>query len=164
MQKESGAALLEQDDPKEKTSLSILSPYDEFVKRHDLKNILALADMSPKSAVDLLREKFPSFDKTILSKCCKPEKYGCVLHPDGYTALHDRIADEEPQEASSTPQKRRKSSRHKFTFRVSGRLPDGKYLLLQRYIRLDGYTTTQAWVADQVDAYLQRMEVKYRSE
>lgn len=164
MQKESGAALLEQDDPKEKTSLSILSLYDESVKSHDLKNILALADMSPKSAVELLREKFPSFDKTVLSKCCKPEKYGCVLHPDGYTALHDRIVGEEPQKTSPVPQKRRKSSRHKFTFRVSGRLPDGKYLRLQRYIRLDGYTTTQDWVADQVDAYLKDMEAKYGSE
>lgn len=165
MKKESEAALLEQDDPKGKSSLFILPAYEESVKCHDLKNVLVLADLAPKSAVELLRSMFPSFDKTVLSKCCNPEKYGCVLHPDGYAALRRQIADggDNPQETPPVPKDRRKSSRHKFTFRVSGRLPDGKYLRLQRYIRLDGYATTQDWVADQVDAYLKRMEAKYGS-
>ena len=167
MKKESDAALLEQDDLKGKISPIILPSYEASVKSHDLKNILALAELSPKSAAELLRSMFPSFDKTVLSKCCKPEKYGCVLHPDGYAVLRNRIANdmewEQPQETPPAPQERRKSSKHKFTCRVSGRLPDGKYLRLQRYIRLDGYATTQDWVADQVDAYLKKMEAKYGS-
>ncbi len=109
MQKESGAALLEQDDPKEKTSLPILSPNGESVKSHDLKKILELAGISPKRAVDLLRKKFPSLDKTVLSKCCKPEKYGCVLHPDGFRVLVDKCnlappkAEPEPSRPPATP-------------------------------------------------------------
>lgn len=106
MQKESGAALLEQDDPKENTSLPILSPNGESVKSHDLKKILELAGISPKRAVGILREKFPSLDKTVLSKCCKPEKYGCVLHPDGFQVLIDKCNLAPPPaepEAHATP-------------------------------------------------------------
>lgn len=164
-EKKERADLLAQTDPKAKSSTDILPQFREAVKVHDLKNVLVLADMQPRDAVELLRSKFPSFDKTVLSKCCNPSKYGCVLHPDGYTALRGRIGsgDEQelPQETPPEPQKRRKSSGHKFTCRVAGRLPDEKYLRLQRYIRMEGYETTQDWVTAQVDAYLKEMEVKY---
>lgn len=163
--KKEEADLLAQTDPKAKSSTSILPQFREAVKAHDLKTALALADMPPRDAVELLRSKFPSFDKTVLSKCCNPYKYGCVLHPDGYTALRERIGydvePELPQERLPEPRQRRKSSSHKFTRRVAGRLPDEKYLRLQRYIRMEGYETTQDWVTAQVDSFIKEMEVKY---
>lgn len=163
--KKEEADLLAQTDPKAKSSKSILPQFREAVKAHDLKSALTIADMQPRDAVELLRSKFPSFDKTVLSKCCNPSKYGCVLHPDGYTALREQVRDDEepelPQESPPEPRKRRKSSDHKFTCRVAGRLPDEKYLRLQRYIRMEGYETTQDWVAAQVDSFIKEMEVKY---
>ncbi len=162
--KKEEAGLLAQTDPKEKDLICILPQFEAAVKKHDLRSTLGVLNLLPKGAVEILRRSFPSFDKTVLSKCCNPAKYGCVLHPDGYAALRGLIKrDEEPESQQMPPAapQRRKSSTHKFTCRVAGRLPDGKYLLLQRYIRMEGYETTQDWVTAQVDAYLTEMEVKY---
>ena len=157
------AGPLAQTDPKGKSSKNILPQFRDAVKAHDLKKALELSELQPRDAVEILGRKFPSFDKTVLSKCCNPAKYGCVLHPDGYAALREKIPDdgELPQESPSEPSKRRKTSDHKFTHRVAGRLPDEKYMRLQRCIRLDGYKTTQDWVSAQVDAYLKERDEKY---
>jgi len=158
------AGLLAQTDPKEKNLICILPQFEAAVKKHDLRFVLEILNLLPKDATELLHRSFPSFDKTVLSKCCSPAKYGCVLHPDGYAALRKLIKGDAEPEAQQMPPaapQRRKSSNHKFTCRVVGRLPDGKYLRLQRYIRMEGYETTQDWVTAQVDAYLKEMEVKY---
>ena len=84
MKNENGAALLAQDDSKAKNHTCILQAFDAAVKAHDLKNALGLLEMKPQDTVALMQGMFPSFDKTVLSKCSKPEKYGCVLHPAGY--------------------------------------------------------------------------------
>lgn len=163
--KKEEADLLAQTDPKENNLTHILPQFKAAVNTHDLRSALGILDLMPRNAVELLSQQFPSFDKTVLSKCCNPAKYGCVLHPDGYAALRGLIKeDEEPEQAQETApaaRQRRKSYPHKFTCRVAGRLPDGKYLRLQHYIRMEGYETTQDWVTAQVDAYLKEMEAKY---
>lgn len=164
MKNEEEADLLAQTDLKEKNLEPILPQFSAAVKRHDLRTALNVLTLQPREAVELLSRSFPSFDKTVLSKCSNPEKYGCVLHPAGYAALRTLIKDDAPAQEQQDPQqprKRRKSSTHKFNCRVAGRLPDEKYVLLQRYIRMEGYETTQDWVTAQVDAYLKEMEVKY---
>lgn len=154
MKNEKGAAPLAQDDSKAKNHACILQDFDAAVKAHDLKSALGLLEMKPQDAVKLMQAQFPSFDKTVLSKCSKPEKYGCVLHPAGYSALRSKAAGALLPEA-------KKRFRHRLTRQVSGRLSERKYELLQRYIRLDGYETTQDWVAAQVDKYIGRMIEKY---
>ena len=162
MKNENGAALLAQDDSKAKNHACILQAFDAAVKVHDLKSALGLLEMKPQDTVELMRGMFPSFDKTVLSKCNKPEKYGCVLHPAGYDVLRSIAAEAEEasQEAPPEPQKP-KRFRHKLTRQVSGRLSERKYEALQHYIRLDGYETTQDWVTAQVDNYIGRMIEKY---
>lgn len=163
MSKKEGATLLAQDDSKAKNHACILQAFDAAVKVHDLKSALGLLEMKPQDTVELMRGMFPSFDKTVLSKCNKPEKYGCVLHPAGYEALRNMAAEAEEtsQEASPELQKPKKRFRHKLTRQVSGRLSERKYEALQHYIRLDGYETTQDWVTAQVDNYIERMIEKY---
>ncbi len=163
------AALLAQNDPTGKPTVSIVTAFDDAVKRNDLRTVLDVTETAPRDAVKLLHQYFPSFDKTVLSKCCKPDKYGCVLHPDGYTALKLLLGVNEeveaaPQEAAKKPQKKHSHGSHKFNCRVAGRLPDDKFLRLQRYIRLEGWDTTQDWVTAQVDAYIKEMEAKYGSD
>ena len=51
----------------------------------DLRTLFS--GISPRDIVDSVRKVFPSFDKTTLSKCKNPAKYGVVLHPDGLAAL-----------------------------------------------------------------------------
>lgn len=164
MREQKEAALLAQDDSKAKNHTCILQAFDAAVKVHDLKSVLGLLEMKPQDTVELMRGMFPSFDKTVLSKCGKPEKYGCVLHPAGYDVLRGMAAEAEEtsqREAPPEPQKPKKRFRHKLTRQVAGRLSERKYETLQHYIRLDGYETTQDWVTAQVDTYIGRMIEKY---
>ena len=159
MTEKNEAALLAQSDPKEEITAESIALFFDAVKKNDLRTALALAGLTLGEAVALLGIRFPSLDKTTLSKCCNSDKYGCTLHPDGYDVL--RSVAGIPQEAAAEPRKRRRKSTHKFTCRIAGRLPDGKFWALQRYIRLEGWDTIQDWVTAQVDNYLSKMEEKY---
>lgn len=163
MTNKEGATPLAQGSPKAKDHGSILPAFEAAVKAQELKSALELLKMEPKEAVSLLREQFPSFDKTVLSKCSKPEKYGCVLHPAGYSLLRALAVEVDETACQEAPPALpvRKRYRHKLTRQVSGRLPERKYDTLQHYLRLDGWETTQDWVTAQVDIYIGRMMKKY---
>lgn len=161
MTKKSEAVVLAHGDPKDKSSVHILA--DSLGTVNNLRALLVSGGLAPRDAVAVLRKVFPSMDKSTLSKCCNPDKYGCVLHPDGYAMLWELLgfAVQQTPEAPERPQERRRANRHKLTCRVAGRLPDTKYATLQRYLRMEGYETTQDWVTAQVDKFIERMEVKY---
>lgn len=147
----------------------IVASFDAAVKRHDLPTVLACSGLIPKEAVKTLQECFPKLDKTILSKCSRPEKYGCVLHPRGYALLRERLdippaPDGGDTDTAPPPQPPHKKDQHRHKCRISARLPEEQYKLLQQYIRIDGYGTTQDWLAAQARAYIKRMGAKYGKE
>ena len=72
-------------------SEEIITQFEKAVKNNDLQAVLAMVGIIPKDAVKVLREHFPKIDKSTISKCARPDKYGCVLHPDGYAALGKRF-------------------------------------------------------------------------
>lgn len=189
IKKENEAAVLAHNDPKASKPTDILAEFDAAVKRYDLRAAIDAASLTPKDATRLLRSHYPKLDKTVVSKCTRPNLYGCVLHPGGFAILRDNIANvpaEElappvpprggsgvthmedepapPQETASTPTKKHRSGRHRYTARVAGRLPDDKFLRLQRYIEAEGYETVQDWVTAQVDAFIEKMEAKYGAD
>jgi len=140
----------------------------------NLKDVMAAGDIAPKEAVRIVRAQFPSFDKTLLSKCAKPEKYGVVLHPEGFQALYAAFPapdyeppalepDPEQPDTLEHPEEKRASERHRLRCRVSCRLEDIEYEALQRYVREDGFDTMQAWLSHKVRQYLKRKSVKEQS-
>jgi hypothetical protein len=167
MAKKEEAAVLAHNDPKALNPEDIVATFESAVNRNDLNAALAAVGLSTKEATILLSKYFPSLDKPVLSKCANPNKYGCVLHPHGYAVLRSLLnipAPETQQDKKAQedkPRRQRKKQDHLFTCRVAGRLPDDKYLLLQRYIRMEGYETTQDWVTAQVDSFIEKMEAKY---
>jgi len=124
----------------------------------DLKKTLLARGIAPKEAVRVVKARFPSFDKTLLSKCSKPEKYGVVLHPDGYEALFVKYPAAQPTQPADLPQqanseptaKKHKSGGHRLKCRISCRLEDDEYEQLQRLVRSDGFDTMQDWLTHQV--------------
>lgn len=88
------AALLAQTRPKAIYPADILSAIEAPVKRDELKRAIEAAKLTPREVVEIVSALFPSFDKTMLSKCMKPQKYGVVLHPDGLAAIKDRAPSE----------------------------------------------------------------------
>ena len=87
MNKKEEAALLAQKRPQAKNSNNSISNAYEPVKQNELRDAMAEAKIAPKEAVATISSIFPSFDKTLLSKCMNPRKYGILLHPLGFAAL-----------------------------------------------------------------------------
>ena len=143
-------------------TVSILSQIDDAVNRNDLPAFMDCLGIRAKEATTALKERFDLLDKSIILKCCAPESYGCVLHPDGYQILRGMF----PENASgpAIPPERsraRRGDRHKLTARVMARLPEEKRRQLQLYLRLEGYSTVNDWIVSQVDQYIERMAKKY---
>jgi len=117
---------------------------------NDLRALRLRQQIPAKDMIAVAQELYPKFDKTIQSKCENGEAYGIDLKPDAMQLLRERFG-AEAQEA----QKRPRSDRHRLTCSVRGRLPTDVYEQLQQRIRADGYATTQDWLADMVQRYLQ---------
>lgn len=100
----------------------------------------------------LVKKKYPGFDKSLLSKCSNSERYGIELVPEAMAILLERFGENTPEK----PQKKRTSSGHRFSCRISARLPDADYQALQQQVKADGYKTMQAWLSEMVKQYLQK--------
>lgn len=142
-------------------SSHILTDFDAAVNRGDADAALQIAGMQTREAADLLRDRFPKLDKTVISKCRKPELYGCRLHEDGFTIIRmtvfgDDPHGEAPQETEHNPGRKHKSGEHRFKCRLSCRLPDEKYEAFLGCIKEDGYATVNDALLTLVLAYIER--------
>ena len=161
------AAVLAHNDPMDSKPMSIISDFDAAVKRKDLNMALSSVGMATKDAATLLCTRFPKLDKSIVSKCRKPELYGCRLHEDGFTMIRLSVFGE--TEAVATPRVRKKSAgvckrtsgEHRFKCRLSCRLPDEKYELFKECIRRDGYATVNDALLTLVLTYVDQKGAAY---
>lgn len=119
----------------------------------DLRELRLRCQLPAKEMVAVVRELYPKYDKTMQSKCERGAEYGVDLRPDAMDALYTAFAPE-----LLGQRRRRKNSGHRLTCRISARLADGEYGLLQQHIRADGYATMQDWLTDIVRAYLAEKE------
>lgn len=100
------------------------------------------------SLAEIVKEVHPNFDKSLLSKCENPEKYGVKLDYQTFKHLY-QSADPEGWEKY-----KRRTDGHLMTCRIYGRLPDSVYHRLIEKIHRDGYKTVQQWILDHVLAYI----------
>lgn len=157
-----GAALLEQDDPRNDLTANIISSLTQNVNTRRLAELKAFIDengIPARDAVAVIHDKYPSFDKYLMSKLMKPEVYGVVLHPDGWVYLNDAYPNatfaDSPSAAPKKPERRR------LPCRIYGRLSARDYDRLQQYASEDGYLTIQEWLHAQVTEYLQTKEAEH---
>ena len=115
----------------------------------ELRELRISRKLPAKVMVEVVRDIYPKYDKTMQSKCERGNEYGIQIRPDAMDALYARF---DPEQLTKT--KKKKGDGHKYTCRISCRLPDEQYLLLQKHTKADGYRTMQDWLTDQVKKYL----------
>lgn len=115
----------------------------------ELRELRISRKLPSKEMVEVVRDIYPKYDKTMQSKCERGDEYGVQIRPDAMDALYARF---DPEQLTKT--KKKKGDGHKYTCRISCRLPDEQYLLLQKHTKADGYRTMQDWLTDQVKKYL----------
>lgn len=114
-----------------------------------LKKLRTEKDIPAKDMVEVIRAKFPKYDKTVQSKCENGELYGVCLLPEAVDAVCEAFA----PELKHT----RKKDTHRLTCRISCRLENADYEQLQHNLKADGYTT-QDWLTVMVRQYNKEKE------
>ncbi|MDD2297804.1 MAG: hypothetical protein PHX79_08335 [Sphaerochaetaceae bacterium] len=115
----------------------------------ELRELRISRKLPAKEMVSVVRAIYPKYDKTMQSKAERGDEYGIQIRPDAMNALYARF---DPERIIKV--KTKKGDGHKYTCRISCRLPDEHYLLLQKHTKADGYRTMQDWLTDQVKKYL----------
>ena len=122
--------------------------------KFNLKHIRVSKNIPAKDMVEVVRAMYPSYDKTLQSKCENGDAYGVCLQPDAAKAICRKFA----------PEFQRKKDGHRLTCRISCRLGKNDYEALKRNIKAEGYETTQDWLSDMVKRYnTKRKESKNES-
>jgi len=99
--------------------------------------------------VEVVKRYYPSFDKTMLSKCERGEKYGVNIKPEIMNAIINELA---PESRESI--KRRIRGGHRLLHRVQARLENDDYELLQQLREREGYKTLQDLLSDLIKNYI----------
>ena len=120
---------------------------------NDLRDLRVQKQLPVKDMVEVVRELYPKFDKTVQSKCENGDAYGILLRSDAMDALYKRFA---PDILEGRRLARRE--RHRLTCRISARLENEDYAALQRHLKADGYATMQDLLTDLVRRYLKAKE------
>lgn len=99
--------------------------------------------------VETVKESYPSYDKSLHSKCEHGDRYGIELRKDAFDSLILKFAPE------LMPKIRHKRNGcHNRTCRVSCRLTDDDYFDLIEKIKSDGFDTMQDFLEWQIKKYL----------
>lgn len=102
-----------------------------------------------KDLADAIREVYPKFDKSLLSKVEHGLDYGICVRADIMDALYAKFAPELLE-----PRKRARRGGNRLTCRISARLTNEAYGALQRQMEADGYPTAQDWLTAMVAQYI----------
>lgn len=103
--------------------------------------------LSQRDIIDVVQESAPGFDKYLLSKVERPEKYGIRL----LNGIEKNLLEAYPQTA---PQPR-KPDRRKNPCRLYCRVGKRMYGQLQRAFQADGFKTTQEGLVYIISKYLE---------
>lgn len=110
-----------------------------------------------KAMTAVVRQRYPGFDRTLLSKCENGALYGIDLKRDALEDLQREFclqAVATPEDDANEPRAGKCTiDRHRLKKRIHCRLTDGEYLAFKRNIEKDGYATAQEWIAEAVRNY-----------
>lgn len=128
----------------------LANPYWNVNNLLRVKEILDDTGAMAKDVALVVRDKFPKFNRQLLSQCGNHSEYGIIIHPDGLQAICTAygislnpvpdipITVEDP--APKKPENRKLG--RKVYFRVT----NADFEIIQKRIQDDGYESIQAWL------------------
>ena len=148
------AALRQQDSP-QKTTKTIVPAGMAHVK-NPLKRLRLLTGLPSSTLVRTVREMYPRYDKYLQSKCERTEEYGVTLCKEAMDSL---IAAHAPQLAKNAT----KTGNRTRPCRVTCRLTQADYGLLQQLIQARGFGTMQEYVHQLLIRQIRRWEKRHET-
>lgn len=114
-------------------------------KSNELTIFRQLSGLTVRQILGMLKPSFPGIDKTLISKCEHSGIYGIELSGEARSMIY-RACPEAANKAK-TALRGRKADRHKNTRRVSIRLTEDEFSLLQQHLKSKGMTAQEYFSA-----------------
>lgn len=112
-----------------------------MAERSELSLFRCAAGLTALEVVRLLKPHFPLIDKTVISKAEHGDLYGVALTPKAWKILQEAYP-VAYNKAKNKAQKR-KADRHKKTRRLSVRLSEERFSVLQQQMQAEGLTAQE---------------------
>lgn len=134
----------------ESSTTSLSNPYWDVNNLLRLKTLLDDTGTMSKDVALIVREKFPKFTRQLLSMSSNYGEYGVIIHPDGLRVICEAygialnpapdipITVEEPAP--------KKSENRKLGRKVTFRVTNGDFEIIQKRVLDEGYDSVQAWL------------------
>lgn len=106
-----------------------------------------------KDAALVVRDVFPKFNRQLLAQCEAWEKYGIIIHPEALgviCAAYGVSLPDGPSEAVITAHRPRKQANRKLARKLTFRMKDEDYTLLEQRVRESGCQSSQEWLYEVV--------------
>lgn len=106
-----------------------------------------------KDAALVVRDVFPKFNRQLLAQCEAWEKYGVILHPEALgviCAAYGMSLPDTPAEAVITVRKPRKQANRKLARKLTFRMKDEDYTLMEQRVKESGCQSSQEWLYEVV--------------
>lgn len=106
-----------------------------------------------KDAALVVRDVFPKFNRQLLAQCEAWEKYGVILHPEALgviCAAYGVSLPDTPAEAVITVHKPRKQANRKLARKLTFRMKDEDYTLMEQRVKESGCQSSQEWLYEVV--------------
>ncbi len=121
-----------------------------------LREIRTDAGAMAKDAALVVRDVFPKFNRQLLAQCEAWKKYGIILHPEALGVICSAYGVTLPDtpdilaEAVITAPEPRKKPNRKLARKLTLRMRDEDYTLLEQRVRESGCSSSQAWLYEVV--------------
>lgn len=124
----------------------------------DVKNLLRLKEIREdtgamaKDVAMIVRDHFPKFNRQLLSQCEHYDEYGVIIHPDGLKAICEAYGipltavPDIPITVEGEGTTPKKAENRKLGRKVTFRVTNGDFEVLQKRVQEDGFDSVQAWL------------------
>lgn len=122
-----------------------------------LRDLRTSKEIPAKEIVQVIKSRYPGYDKMLQSKCENPVKYGVGLTAEAMQLIIEAFAPELLTVSADVPDEEiivedkpcaapKRSDTHRLKRRLHCRLEDEDYEALKKYIHEEGFDTVQAWL------------------
>lgn len=127
----------------------IITQNQEKINTEPLRDLRLSRNISTGDMVQTVRALYPKYDRYLKSRCEHSAEYGVVIRPKAIEALLEKFAPDLLE-----AERKRRNSFHRLKRRIACRLADEEHEALLRYMKDEGFDTTQARLSFHVKHYL----------
>lgn len=137
---------------------SLSNPYWDVNNLLRLKEVREGTGVLAKDVAAVVQNRFPKFNRQLLSQAEAFEKYGVIIHPDGLRAICVAygilLTDPKVQVEEDPKPIKKKPAHRKLGRKLTFRMTNGDYEVLQKAVERDGFESVQAWLYAKITALL----------